>query len=116
MPDIPNITWSEFVRWLLRQRRRVRVNGESMLPLLRPGDELLIDPRAYRRNPVRPGDIVVVRHPFRSDVMPVKRVAAILEDGRCDLRGDNPAASEDSRSYGALSREFIVGRVICRFA
>ena len=116
MQTIPDITWIEFVRWLLRRRRRVRVNGDSMLPTLRSGEELLIDPRAYQKHPIQPGDIVVVRHPFRSDVAPVKRVAAVLDDGRCDVRGDNPGASTDSRSYGALDPGHIVGRVTCRFA
>jgi nickel-type superoxide dismutase maturation protease len=116
MQDIPTITWAEFARWLLRRRRRVRVTGDSMLPTLRPGDELLVNPRAYRRHPIQVGDVVVVRHPFRSDVTAVKRVAAVRDDGRCDLRGDNPAASEDSRNYGALAPSHIMGRVTCRFA
>jgi nickel-type superoxide dismutase maturation protease len=116
MHTIPNISWGEFARWLLRRRRRVRVKGESMLPTLRPGDELLVNPHAYHRHPIQPGDIVLVRHPFRADVTSVKRVTAVLDDGRCDLRGDNPAASEDSRSYGALSPSHILGRVTCRFA
>lgn len=116
MQTIPAISWGEFGRWLLRQRQRVRVQGESMLPTLRPGDELLVDPRAYQHDAIQPGDIVLVRHPFRTDITPIKRVLAVLDDGRCDLRGDNPAASEDSRAYGPLPAAHIVGRVTCRFA
>jgi nickel-type superoxide dismutase maturation protease len=87
-----------------------------MSPLLQPGDEVLIDPRAYRYQAPRPGDVVVVRHPYRTDVRLIKRVAAILEDGRCRLEGDNPAESTDSRAFGSVSAEHIVGRVTSRFA
>ena len=46
-PELSNITLKEFVLWLLGRRQRLRVVGNSMLPLLRPDDEVLIDPRAY---------------------------------------------------------------------
>lgn len=116
MHPLPSITWREFVLWLLRRRHRVRVTGQSMLPTLRPGDEVLVDLRAYRRRPIIPGDIVVTRHPFQADLRPIKRVQSVLPDGRCDLRGDNPPASTDSRTYGPLPPDHILGRVTCRFA
>ena len=87
-----------------------------MAPLFRPGDELLINPRAYRRKPPHPGDIVVARHPYRTDLRLIKRVAAVLEDGSCILEGENPSESTDSRSFGALPPERILGRVTSRFA
>ncbi len=85
-----------------------------MAPLLNPGDEILIDPRAYRRANPRQGDIVVARHPYRTDLRLVKRVAAVLENGHCVLEGDNPAESTDSRSFGALPPQRILGRVTSR--
>jgi nickel-type superoxide dismutase maturation protease len=112
---LPDSGWRELLLWLLRRRRRVRVTGESMLPALRPGDEVLIDPGAYRRVPVQPGDLVVARHPYRTDVQLVKRVGSVLDDGRCALEGDNPSESTDSRSFGAVAPERIVGRVTSRF-
>ena len=87
-----------------------------MVPLLKPGDEVLVDPRAYRRLPPRPGDIVVARHPYRTDLRLVKRVAEVLDNGHCLLQGDNPAESTDSRVYGPLPPERILGRVTSRFA
>lgn len=86
-----------------------------MAPLLEPGDEILIDPRAYRRRRPRPGDIVVARHPYRTDVRLIKRVAAVSEDGTCTLTGDNPTESTDSRTFGAIPHTYILGRVTCRF-
>ena len=116
MDPIPAISWREFVLWLLRRRRRVRVNGRSMLPTLQPGDEVLVNPHAYRRRSIQPGDVVVTRHPFRTDVRSIKRVHAVLPDGRCEVRGDNPAESTDSRAYGTLAPNHVQGRVTCRFA
>ncbi|HEY9738578.1 MAG TPA: S24/S26 family peptidase, partial [Trichocoleus sp.] len=57
---------TDLLLWLLRQRLRLRVVGRSMLPLLRPGEEVLVDLWAYRgkaktgspQHP-QPGDIVV---------------------------------------------------------
>jgi nickel-type superoxide dismutase maturation protease len=87
-----------------------------MLPGLKPGQEVLVNARAYRRVAPRPGDIVVARHPFRSDLEVVKRVTSQLEDGRFCLEGDNPTDSTDSRSFGPVAREQILGRVTSRFA
>lgn len=100
----------EFLLWLLRRRQRFRISGNSMQPLLKPGDEVLIAPGA---TPV-PGDIVVARHPFRRDVRLIKRVQAVVGD-RYVLTGDNPAESTDSRTFGPVAAEQIIGRVTSRF-
>jgi len=87
-----------------------------MIPVLKPGDEVLVDPRAYRRALPRPGDIVVARHPYRTDAHVVKRVSSVSENGECALRGDNASESTDSRSFGHVSAGHILGRVTGRFA
>ncbi len=107
-------TW-ELLLWLLGQRCRFRVTGLSMFPLLKPGDKLLVDPNAYRQKLPCPGDIVVARHPYRPNLLLVKRVDSVLEDGNCFLMGDNSSESTDSRSFGCVSPEQILGRVSCRF-
>jgi nickel-type superoxide dismutase maturation protease len=86
-----------------------------MAPLLEPGDEILINPRAYRRTPPSPGNIVVARHPYRTDLQLVKRITEVRDDGHCLLEGDNAEESTDSRIYGALPPERILGRVTSRF-
>lgn len=89
-----------------------------MAPGLLPGDRLLV------LGGVRPrrGDVVVARHPQGFEV--VKRVSAtpgdeampgwILEPDRWLVVGDNRAASDDSREFGALASDAILGRVVCR--
>ncbi len=78
-----------------------------MIPTLAPGERLLV--RTGGRP--RPGDLVVVRRPER---LVIKRLVRDDEDG-CWVEGDNPAASDDSRTFGAVPRDAIVGRVVLRY-
>ena len=81
-----------------------------MSPALRAGDQVFV---ARRRAPRR-GDGVVARHPYRSDVHVVKRLVELDGTGGCELRGDNPAESSDSRVFGKVRSELIVGPVTSR--
>lgn len=114
-PPLAELQLGEFLRWLLRQRRRFRVVDRSMQPELCPGEEVLLDPSAYRDRPPLPGDIVVARHPHQADLLIVKRVAVVHPDSTCILLGDHQAVSEDSRNYGAVPLDLLLGRVCCRF-
>ena len=64
---------------------RVKVAERSMEPALRPGDWLLV--RRTRR--IRPGQIVLARHPGRPEMLLVKRAARRV-DGGWWLESDNP--------------------------
>ncbi|WP_225885202.1 nickel-type superoxide dismutase maturation protease [Leptolyngbya sp. KIOST-1] len=100
--------------WLLRRRRRFRIVGDSMQPLLAPGTEVLINPFAYRHHPPVPGDLVVAYHPRQPGLRLIKWVVRIEAEG-CFLQGLNTAASTDSREFGLVPWEGIVGQVVCRF-
>ena len=96
------------MRWPLL---RDKVTERSMEPALRPGDCLLI--RRTRR--IRPGQVVVARHPGRPEMLLVKR-AARRADGGWWLSSDNPAAAAvDSRRFGAVPELLIEGRVLVRY-
>jgi nickel-type superoxide dismutase maturation protease len=96
---------------------RVAVAERSMEPALRPGDWLLV--RRTRR--VRPGQVVLARHPGRPDMLIVKRAARRVEgDGEVGggwwLESDNPdAGAVDSRRFGPVPAGLIEGRVIVRY-
>jgi nickel-type superoxide dismutase maturation protease len=94
------------LRW-----RRVVVEGDSMLPTLEPGDRLLV--LAGRRAPV--GSLVALADPRDPGRVLVKRVAA-WRHGGVEVRGDNPAASTDSRHFGPVAAEALLGRVVRRYA
>ena len=111
---VRDLRLSDLLLWGLRRRKRYRVVGSSMLPTLRPDQQVLVDVGAYRRRRPTPGEIVVARHPFRSDMKLIKRVEAVEPDGGLRLVGDNPAASTDSRSLGIVAPQFLEGRVQCR--
>jgi nickel-type superoxide dismutase maturation protease len=96
------------VRWPLF---RVVVAERSMEPALRPGDWLLV--RRTRR--IRPGQIVLARHPTRPTMLIVKR-AARRQDGGWWLESANPSAGAvDSARFGVVPEELIEGRVLLRY-
>ena len=78
-----------------------------MSPTLRDGDEVYFEviPRAnFNIN-----DIVLVRHPFMKKKNLVKRIKNILPDGSIFIQGDNNFYSTDSKSFGAVSKNNILG-------
>jgi nickel-type superoxide dismutase maturation protease len=90
---------------------RVEVAERSMEPALRPGDWLLV--RRTRR--IRPGQIVLARHPGRPGLLIVKRAVRRV-DGGWWLESDNPAAgATDSRRFGTVPGPLIEGRVLLRY-
>jgi nickel-type superoxide dismutase maturation protease len=115
MNEIPAAGLREYALWLLRRLHRYRVTGDSMQPTLKPDTEILANPRAYRDTSPRQGDIVVAKHPYRTDIVIVKRVASVAEGGACRLRSDNPDAGTDSGAFGDVKPERILGRVTHRF-
>lgn len=84
---------------LALNRSLIRVHGPSMLPALWPGDLLVTVPAAWWR--LRPGLVVVVADPADAGHRVVKRLTRVGPDG-VEVRGDNPAASTDSRTWGVL--------------
>lgn len=116
----------------------VTVKGASMLPTLRTGDRVLV--RRTSAAAVRTGDVVVVDEPrpcrpggARAGGWVVKRVVAApgepappflpphqraagdrVPAGWLVLLGDNAEASRDSRHYGPVGAERLLGVVVRR--
>jgi nickel-type superoxide dismutase maturation protease len=86
------------------------VAGASMRPGFQPGDRLVVLPMAG----VHPGQVVALRDPRHEERLLVKRVHAVAA-GLVDVRGDNDAASTDSRQFGPVPLARVVGRVVYRY-
>jgi signal peptidase I len=91
---------------------RVTVEGPSMLPSFIPGERIT----ALRRwRPVREGDVVILRDPRNAKQWLLKRCVARV-GGRLDLRGDNAAASADSRDFGLIDAREVAYIVLSHSA
>ena len=111
---ISEATLFDLLRWLLRRYKRLHVVGESMTPTLQPGDTVLIDPDAYQHGSPSEGDVIAATHPNQDDLQIVKRIAFLEENGDCYLLSDNSAEGTDSRTFGAVPQEKIIGRVVAK--
>ena len=116
--ELPRSGWREMAQWLIRRRRLLRVIGDSMTPTLPAGAVVMVDPHAYRMRNPREDEIVVARHPRQAEMRIVKRVAAVYESDegkeRVVLASDNAAAGADSRAFGPVAAELVLGRVTSR--
>lgn len=109
------------------------VGGRSMIPTLEPGDRLLVDLWTFRQRPPRAGELVLFRGPEPDRATIVKRAGATppfpddrprprfwpagarVQESGVWLQGDNREQSVDSRHYGPVPRDRVLGRVVLRY-
>jgi signal peptidase I len=96
--------------------------GRSMIPTVQPGTVLLINRMAYgfrfpwssryliRWGSPEEGDIVIFPSPLGH--LAIKRCTGIVGDSCFFLVGDNKEESYDSRFYGPVPIDAIIGKVI----
>jgi nickel-type superoxide dismutase maturation protease len=87
----------------------VIIRGDSMWPTFSDGEKLSAS--KVSKNNLTIGDIVVSKHPLKSNVVIVKRIKKMLMDEQIFLQGDNPdpLASEDSHNFGPVSINLVIG-------
>jgi signal peptidase I len=97
-------------------------DGRSMLPAIKPGAVLMVNRLAYGfRLPGSRGYLIRWGLPHTGDVVvfitpqgytAVKRCELVTEERTFVARGDNSLESYDSRSYGPVPADSIVGKVM----
>lgn len=80
-----------------------------MSPTLQPAQHVLVNRLAYLLKQPQIGDIVAAKDPRDGKVL-IKRISR-EEKGRYFLMGDNPAHSTDSRTFGMIGKQNLLGKV-----
>lgn len=86
------------------------MQGESMEPTFLSGDKLYID----KDKEVEVGDVVVFTYKSpntQNSSEFIKRVKSITDDGKYFVVGDNLERSLDSRTFGPIEKNSIIGVV-----
>lgn len=93
--------------------RVIKVAGHSLDPLYRDGDFVLVSAIPILLKGIQPGDTVVFQHPGLGRL--IKLVERLEGDGRSVYVVGLDAFSSDSRTFGAIPRSRVQGKVIWHF-
>ncbi len=87
-----------------------RISDHSLSPEYQEGDFVLSAKISLFPNSVRCGDVVVFSHPVYGTM--IKKVSRITGDGKRIYVIGTHEDSVDSRQFGALSKEALIGKVM----
>jgi signal peptidase I len=89
------------------------IPSESMSPTLQTGDVALIDTWIYKNQPALADDIIIVKRTATSMVLAKRLQQSRNHNEKIELFivGDNPNNSIDSRRFGWISDDYLIGRV-----
>lgn len=103
------------------------VSGASMEPTFKNGDYLIVDELSYQFNGPQKNDVIIFHYPLDPSKYFIKRVEGVpgekintngkeitLKENEYYVLGDNRGASSDSRIWGPVTKNFIVGRALVR--
>lgn len=89
---------------------KYKISGNSMTPTLAPNDIVLVNRMSYWFASPKINDIIAVRDPRDGKIL-IKRIKKI-ENKQCFVQGDNKNSSTDSRVFGMIRKQDIIGKVI----
>lgn len=88
---------------------RFKVSGHSMLPTLKPNQEIIVSSLPYIFSSPKAKDLIAFKHDNKNII---KRINSIKEK-KYLVKGDN---ENDSKEYGWISKKDIIGKVIYVYA
>ena len=107
--------------------RLMRIYGHSMVPVLHPGQLVMVSKGAYESRAPKRGEIAAARPASLEGKAVVKRIVGLprervhaggkewhLDEGQYFLLGDQPESSFDSRIFGPVTRKELIGPVRLR--
>ena len=90
--------------------RVIKVTGDSLSPEYREGDYVVVATIPFFLNRIQVGDVIVFRQPTYGTL--IKKVAQVEGAGnQFFVVGEHPY-SVDSRQFGPITRQALIGRVI----
>jgi nickel-type superoxide dismutase maturation protease len=89
--------------------RLLKVAGDSLTPAYRDGDYILVSSLPGYQRGLKTGDCIVFRHTDYGIL--VKIIERFANGNELFVTGTNPA-STDSRTFGAIQRRDLIGKVI----
>lgn len=138
--------------------RLLEVTGDSMSPNFQDKEQLIAEKVSVNFNPLKRGEVVILRHPLENDRLLIKRVIGLpgetiqllngfvyinespldesylapgtvtneqnflqdavknqIPDNSYVVMGDNRARSTDSREWGYVRKDLIIGRAFVVF-
>jgi len=89
---------------------KYQISGNSMTPALKNGQTIIVNRLSYLFNDPKKEDIIALKDPRDGKIL-IKRITKIA--GReIFVQGDNKKASTDSRVFGMIDHNDIIGKVI----
>ena len=93
---------------------RFKVEDRSMEPTFKSGDYVLVNKLAYVFGNPSKDDIIVLKHPKEKEKFLIKRISLVTNSNEYYVIGDNKDFSQDSRHFGPIKKDFIIGKVWTR--
>ena len=90
--------------------RLLKIRGFSLHPGLQAGDYVLAAGVPFPMGKIKVGDVIVFRQPQYGTL--IKRVQQVLEGGRAFEVLGTQIDSTDSRDFGPVPKEQVIGKVI----
>lgn len=85
-----------------------------MTPSVSPDERVLVSRIAYWFSKPKSGDLVVLRDPREPERLLLKRIDE-AHGNSFEVAGDHAGASTDSRTFGPVPADLILGKVVFRY-